>query len=134
MPKKTFVDRHIGPSNSEVEFMLQELGEKNLESFIEKVVPENIRIKEKLESVLPVGVSEEETLAELRSLANLNLPIKSLIGLGYYGTYVPSVILRNVLENPSWYTAYTPYQPEISQGRLEVLFAFQTVVCATVAE
>lgn len=129
MPKKTFVDRHIGPSNSEVEFMLQELGEKNLESFIEKVVPENIRIKEKLESVLPVGVSEEETLAELRSLANLNLPIKSLIGLGYYGTYVPSVILRNVLENPSWYTAYTPYQPEISQGRLEVLFAFQTVVC-----
>ena len=129
MPKRIFSDRHIGPSEVEVSFMLHELGESQLETFIEKVVPENIRITKKLSEVLPDAISEVEALEELKALAQLNKPTKSLLGLGYYGTHVPPVILRNVLENPAWYTAYTPYQPEISQGRLEVLFAFQTVVC-----
>ena len=119
MPKRIFSDRHIGPSEVEVSFMLHELGESQLETFIEKVVPENIRITKKLSEVLPDAISEVEALEELKALAQLNKPTKSLLGLGYYGTHVPPVILRNVLENPAWYTAYTPYQPEISQGRLE---------------
>jgi glycine dehydrogenase len=108
--------------------MLAELGEKKFEDFIAKVVPANIALTEKLSSSLPKAVSEVEAIAELRQLADQNQVVKSLIGLGYFGTITPPVILRNVLENPAWYTAYTPYQPEISQGRLEAIFAFQTVV------
>lgn len=129
MSREKFVDRHIGPSDVEVNFMLKEIGESSLESFISKVVPSNIAIAKKLDETLPEPIDEVEAVIELRKLANANKSIKSLIGIGYYGTHVPPVILRNVLENPAWYTAYTPYQPEISQGRLEALFAFQTVVC-----
>ena len=109
--------------------MLHELGYANLESFIKAVVPENIAMGHHLKDVLPPALSEVETITELRKLANQNQVFDSFIGTGYYGTITPAVILRNVLENPAWYTAYTPYQPEISQGRLEALFAFQTAVC-----
>lgn len=105
-----------------------ELGFSSLEAFIEKVVPESIAIHEKLESSLPAPITENDVLLELRSLAAANRPIRSMIGNGYFGTFTPHVIVRNLLENPAWYTAYTPYQPEISQGRLEALFAFQTMV------
>ena len=109
--------------------MLHELGFADLDSFIKSVVPENIAMGHHLKDVLPPALSEVETVAELRKLANRNQVFDSFIGTGYYGTITPAVILRNVLENPAWYTAYTPYQPEISQGRLEALFAFQTAVC-----
>ena len=108
--------------------MLGTLGEKDLEAFIARVVPANIAIGNSLASSLPAGISEEAAIAELRALANKNQVKKSYIGTGYYGTIIPPVVLRNILENPAWYTAYTPYQPEISQGRLEAIFAFQTVV------
>ena len=126
--RSNFADRHIGPNDEQLKFMLAELGEKTLEDFIAKVVPKNIALTEKLASVLPNAISEVAAIEELRELASRNKVVKSLIGLGYYGTITPPVILRNVLENPAWYTAYTPYQPEISQGRLEAIFAFQTVV------
>ena len=109
--------------------MLKALGYNDLESFISDVVPSNIAIKGVIESAIDTGVSEVEAIAELKVLASKNRVLTSLIGTGYYGTIVPPVIKRNVLENPAWYTAYTPYQPEISQGRLEALFAFQTMVC-----
>jgi glycine dehydrogenase len=109
--------------------MLAHLGYSNLESFIADVVPANIAIESHLKNSLDFAKSEVEVIAELRSIASENKVFRSLIGTGYYGTIVPPVIKRNVLENPSWYTAYTPYQPEISQGRLEALFAFQTMIC-----
>jgi glycine dehydrogenase len=126
--RSNFADRHIGPNEDQINFMLAELGENKLEDFISKVVPSNIALTEKLSSSLPQAISEVAAIEELKELANNNQVFKSLIGLGYYGTITPPVILRNVLENPAWYTAYTPYQPEISQGRLEAIFAFQTVV------
>ena len=126
---ENFESRHIGPSLDQEATMLHELGFANLESFIKAVVPENIAMGHHLKDVLPPALSEVETIAELRKLANQNQVFDSFIGTGYYGTITPAVILRNVLENPAWYTAYTPYQPEISQGRLEALFAFQTAVC-----
>jgi glycine dehydrogenase len=109
--------------------MLAHLGYSNLKSFIADVVPANIAIESHLKNSLNFAKSEVEVIAELRSIASENKVFRSLIGTGYYGTIVPPVIKRNVLENPSWYTAYTPYQPEISQGRLEALFAFQTMIC-----
>ena len=126
--RSNFSDRHIGPDGNQIDYMLKELGENNLAGFISKVVPANISLTEKIAESLPAAVSEVEAISELRALAAENKVVKSLIGLGYFGTITPPVILRNVLENPSWYTAYTPYQPEISQGRLEAIFAFQTVV------
>ena len=126
---ENFESRHIGPSAVQEATMLHELGFASLESFIKAVVPENIAMGHHLKDVLPPALSEVETIAELRKLANQNQVFDSFIGTGYYGTITPAVILRNVLENPAWYTAYTPYQPEISQGRLEALFAFQTAVC-----
>jgi len=113
--------------------MLKHLGYSDLTSFIEDVVPSNIAINGVIEKALDSGKSEVEVIAELRSIASENKVYRSLIGTGYYGTIVPPVIKRNVLENPSWYTAYTPYQPEISQGRLEALFAFQTMICELTA-
>jgi glycine dehydrogenase len=109
--------------------MLKHLGYSDLSTFIKDVVPANILIKGVIEDALDHGKSEVQVIAELRAIASENKVFRSLIGTGYYGTIVPPVIKRNVLENPSWYTAYTPYQPEISQGRLEALFAFQTMVC-----
>ena len=126
--RSNFADRHIGPDDAQLNSMLGALGETNLLDFISKVVPENIALTEKIANTLPAAASEVAAIAELRELADENVVAKSLIGLGYFGTITPPVILRNVLENPSWYTAYTPYQPEISQGRLEAIFAFQTVV------
>jgi glycine dehydrogenase len=128
-----FEHRHIGPNNVQASTMLMELGYSNLKDFISDVVPNNIFISEKLENCLPEPLTESETIAALRDLASKNKVFTSLIGCGYYGTVTPPVVLRNVLENPAWYTAYTPYQPEISQGRLEALFAFQTAVCELTA-
>ncbi len=123
-----FATRHIGPTSANEAAMLAEVGYKDLDSFTKAVVPASIAMKESLEKNLPKPVSEVEAIALLRSMAEENVAVTSLIGTGYYGTITPAVIKRNVLENPAWYTAYTPYQPEISQGRLEALFAFQTVV------
>ena len=126
---RSFEDRHIGPTSVDEAAMLKHLGYSDLSTFIKDVVPANILIKGVIEDALDHGKSEVEVIAELRAIASENKVFRSLIGTGYYGTIVPPVIKRNVLENPSWYTAYTPYQPEISQGRLEALFAFQTMVC-----
>ena len=127
--ERNFEDRHIGPTHRDELAMLKALGYSDLESFISAVVPSNIAVKGVIEAAIAPGVSEVEAIAELKEIASKNKVLTSLIGTGYYGTIVPPVIKRNVLENPSWYTAYTPYQPEISQGRLEALFAFQTMVC-----
>lgn len=124
-----FEGRHIGPSLADEEAMLSLLGYSSMDSFICDVVPQNIAIATKLEQSLDSAKSEVEVIAELRELAAKNQIFTSLIGNGYYSSITPPVIKRNVLENPAWYTAYTPYQPEISQGRLEALFAFQTVIC-----
>src|ERR1700761_3621365 len=124
-----FAERHIGPDDADQRAMLDALGFASRAAFIDAVIPESIRRKE----TLPLGAftqpkSEAEALASLRKLADENLVFRTWIGQGYYGTHTPAVILRNVLENPAWYTAYTPYQPEISQGRLEALLNFQTMV------
>ena len=124
-----FEKRHIGPSGLDEAEMLNLLGYRDIETFISDVVPENIQIAKKLSQTLDSAKSEVEVIAELRQIAGQNQVFTSLIGGGYYGTITPAVIKRNVLENPAWYTAYTPYQPEISQGRLEAIFAFQTVIC-----
>ncbi|XZE46260.1 aminomethyl-transferring glycine dehydrogenase [Pirellulaceae bacterium SH467] len=126
-PLSPFVSRHIGPREHEIREMLSMLGYESLDHLTDTVVPNGIAYRDRLH--LSAGVSEEEALAELKQIASKNRVVKNLIGQGYYGTFTPKVILRNVLENPAWYTAYTPYQPEISQGRLEVLFYFQTMVC-----
>ncbi len=122
-----FADRHIGPRARDVAEMLAALDVASLDELIDRVVPAAIRSDAELD--LPTGVTEAEALARLRGLADRNRIMTSLIGMGYSGTITPTVILRNVLENPAWYTAYTPYQPEISQGRLEALLNFQTMVC-----
>jgi glycine dehydrogenase len=126
--RSNFIDRHIGPNQYQNQTMLLELGFKDLDSFISSVVPSNIHIKGEIEKALPQALSEIDALAEIKKIASQNIVMKNFIGNGYYGTITPAVILRNVLENPGWYTAYTPYQPEISQGRLEAIFAFQTAV------
>ena len=130
---ENFSNRHIGPTSSDEAQMLNVLGYTDIKSFINDVVPENIQIEETLAKVLDGAKSEVAVIAELREIASQNQIFTSLIGGGYYGTITPPVIKRNVLENPAWYTAYTPYQPEISQGRLEALFAFQTVICEMTA-
>ena len=122
----TFRDRHIGLSDDERTTMLKTLGMDSMEELSNRVVPENIRKHTQMS--LPAALSETEALAELREIASKNQVVRSLIGQGYYHTLTPAVIQRNVLENPAWYTAYTPYQPEISQGRLEALFNYQTMV------
>jgi glycine dehydrogenase len=121
-----FSARHIGPAEDDIAKMLAVVGYGSLDELTATAVPEAIKALEGLD--LPAGRSEPEVLAELRELAARNTVMVSMIGTGYYDTVTPPVILRNVLENPSWYTAYTPYQPEISQGRLEALLNFQTVV------
>lgn len=131
--ERKFEDRHIGPTHIDEATMLATLGYEDLTSFIAAVVPSNIAINGVIESAVGAGKSEVEVISELRTIASQNKVLHSLIGTGYYGTIVPPVIKRNVLENPAWYTAYTPYQPEISQGRLEALFAFQTMICELTA-
>ncbi|UBU17753.1 aminomethyl-transferring glycine dehydrogenase [Nonomuraea gerenzanensis] len=121
-----FSSRHIGPSEAEQQRMLEAVGFESVADLVAVAVPEAIRAKDKLK--LPAAIGEAEAIAELRALAGRNRVLTSMIGLGYYDTVTPGVIRRNLLENPGWYTAYTPYQPEISQGRLEALLNFQTVV------
>jgi glycine dehydrogenase len=121
-----FVDRHIGPDEVTTERMLASLGLNSLEELVERAVPPTIRDDAPL--ALPAAASEQEVLAELREIASRNTALVPMIGCGYSGTVTPPVIRRRVLEDPGWYTAYTPYQPEISQGRLEALLTFQTVV------
>jgi len=121
-----FVARHIGPSPEQQRRMLEVVGVGSLEELMDQAIPEVIRWNAPLD--LPPAASEPEVLAQLRAIAGRNQVAVSMIGLGYYGTHTPGVIKRNVLENPAWYTAYTPYQPEISQGRLEALLNFQTMV------
>ncbi len=121
-----FVDRHIGPSPADQAKMLALLGEPDLDSLLRKAVPNAIRIAQLTQQ--PPALSEAQVLAHLKELASQNQIYRSYIGMGYYGTYTPPVILRNVMENPGWYTQYTPYQAEIAQGRLEALLNFQTMV------
>ncbi|PCH63157.1 MAG: glycine dehydrogenase (aminomethyl-transferring) [SAR86 cluster bacterium] len=118
-----FIARHIGPSEAQIETMLAQLQLDDLDQLVSNTVPESILLKEPLK--LDAPMSEAQALEKLKSLASLNQAFQSFIGLGYYDTFTPNVITRNVLENPGWYTAYTPYQPEISQGRLECLLNFQ---------
>src|SRR5690348_9656430 len=122
-----FIDRHIGPDDAEIAHMLKAVGYDSLDALVDAIVPATIRQKNPL--ALPPAVTETEALAKIRAIADKNQVFKSFIGQGYYGTHTPLVILRNILENPAWYTAYTPYQAEISQGRMEALINFQTM-CA----
>src|SRR5271169_1860802 len=123
----TFVRRHIGPSPRDVAAMLETVGAKTLSELMSQTLPASIRQKAPLD--LGRALSETEALTHMGELAAQNQVFTSLIGQGYSGTLLPAVIQRNILENPAWYTAYTPYQPEISQGRLEALFNFQTMIC-----
>ena len=122
-----FIERHIGPNDAEIAQMLRVVGHDSLEAMTDAIVPGSIRSTDPL--ALPEAVSEVEALAKIRDIADRNLVFRSFIGQGYAGTHTPNVILRNILENPAWYTAYTPYQAEISQGRMEALINFQTM-CA----
>ena len=121
-----FVRRHIGPSEAEQTQMLSDLGLSSMDELIRQIVPDSILLRGDYK--LPDGCSEQEALTELKEIAQQNIVKRSLIGQGYYGTITPPVILRNVFENPEWYTSYTPYQAEISQGRLEALFNYQTLI------
>ena len=125
-PATDFIHRHIGPSDADIAAMLEVVGAGSLTELIDIGVPDTIRT----ETGLGLGepLTEHEVLEEMRRLAAKNQVYTSLIGQGYYGTYLPPVIQRNLLENPGWYTAYTPYQPEISQGTLQVIFEFQTLI------
>ena len=123
----TFADRHIGVSNpDELKAMLDTIGVGSVDELIAQVIPQSIRLKKPLD--LPAGMSEYEFAAHIRALADRNHPLRSFIGMGYYPCAVPAAVARNVFENPAWYTSYTPYQAEISQGRLEALLNFQTAV------
>ena len=127
MYKENFSRRHIGPSTSELKNMLETIGVNSIEELLSQTIPDKIRLKTDLN--IPDAISEMEFLKEIKKFSSLNKNFKTYIGLGYHDTFTPSVIQRNILENPGWYTAYTPYQPEIAQGRLEALLNFQTMVC-----
>ena len=124
----TFQERHIGTDAAAQRVMLDALGYDTVDALVKTAVPASIHVTARETTDIPPAATEAEALEELRALASQNRVARPLIGLGYYDTFTPSVIARNVLENPSWYTAYTPYQPEISQGRLEALINFQTMV------
>ncbi|HEY2185918.1 MAG TPA: glycine dehydrogenase (aminomethyl-transferring), partial [Xanthobacteraceae bacterium] len=126
LEQNEFAGRHIGPTPADLPEMLKAIGAASLDELIAQTVSESIRQREPLDLGAPL--TEREALAKLRALASKNKVLTSLIGQGYYGTITPAVIQRNILENPAWYTAYTPYQSEISQGRLEALLNFQTMV------
>ena len=127
MYKENFSRRHIGPSTSELNDMLKTIGVKSIDDLLSQTIPDKIRLKTDLN--IPDAISEMEFLKEIKKFSSLNKNFKTYIGLGYHDTFTPSVIQRNILENPGWYTAYTPYQPEIAQGRLEALLNFQTMIC-----
>ena len=122
-----FLERHIGPNDAEIAHMLRAIGHDSLDAMTDAIVPASIKSPAPL--ALPDAITEVEALAKIRAIADRNQVFRSFIGQGYYGTHTPNVILRNILENPAWYTAYTPYQAEISQGRMEALINFQTM-CA----
>src|SRR5581483_5674019 len=122
---ESFEARHIGPDDADTATMLKAIGAASLDALIGEAIPARIRLEQPLD--LPAGISESRFHDELRAIAAKNQLFKSFIGLGYYGCVTPSVIRRNVLENPGWYTPYTPYQAEIAQGRLEALLNFQTL-------
>jgi glycine dehydrogenase len=126
MISASFVSRHVGPAGPDLRAMLDCVGQPDLDSLVKAIVPDAILSRSPL--ALPDALSETQALEKIRGLANRNLALRSFIGTGYYGTHTPTVILRNVLENPAWYTAYTPYQAEISQGRLEAILHFQTLI------
>ena len=126
MAKEQFLERHIGPRAEDVEEMLKVIGVKSVDELIGQTVPESIRLKEPLD--LPAPLSEDEFLTRIKAVAGRNKLYRTFIGQGYYDTIAPAVIVRNILENPAWYTSYTPYQAEVSQGRLEALLNFQTMV------
>ena len=130
LQQRDFIRRHIGPRDSDLPAMLDAVGAESLEDLIKSTIPANLLLEndstfDPSKTLLPNPTTEHEALEDLQTAASMNMPSRSFIGQGYYGTIVPNVILRNVLENPGWYTAYTPYQPEIAQGRLESLLAFQ---------
>ena len=127
MFKENFTRRHIGPNSSDLNKILSTIGVNSVEQLLKQTIPEKIRLKKELN--IPEGISEMEFLKEIKKLSSLNQKFKTYIGLGYHDSFTPSVIQRNILENPGWYTAYTPYQAEIAQGRLEALLNFQTMVC-----
>ena len=122
----SFVPRHVGPSDAEVQEMLGQIGYPTLDALIDATIPDAIRFRRPL--AIHAGRSEHEALAAMRAIAGKNKIFRSFLGYGYHDTLTPPVIQRNILENPGWYTAYTPYQAEIAQGRLEALLNFQTMV------
>ncbi len=126
MANDIFLSRHIGPREHELAKMLGVIGVESSDQLIQETIPNKIRLHNDLE--LPEGVSEFEYLMQIKKIASKNLIYRSYIGMGYYNTILPFVIQRNILENPSWYTSYTPYQAEISQGRLEALLNYQTMI------
>lgn len=126
MITNNFANRHNGPRGKEIEQMLGKIGVATIDELIDQTIPQAIRLSKPLN--LPEGMNEYEFLNHLKEIAGRNKIFKNFIGLGYYGTITPGVIIRNILENPGWYTSYTPYQAEISQGRIEALLNYQTVV------
>lgn len=122
----TFTERENGPRKKDIEEMLRTIGASSLDELTKQTVPNDILLDKKLD--LPEGMTEQAYLATVKGLARENKPFRSMIGMGFYGTQQPAVITRNIFENPSWYTSYTPYQAEISQGRLEALIVFQTMI------
>ena len=122
----TFESRHLGPNEAEIEQMLKVIGADSIATLLNETIPPDIALQNELN--LPDGISEHEFLTEMQRVSLKNKLYDTYIGLGYHPTITPAVIQRNILENPGWYTAYTPYQAEIAQGRLEALFNFQTVV------
>ena len=133
-PLDTFARRHLGPDAAEIAAMLETLGVASVEALMAEAIPASIRMNgalelEKAPGDLGAPRGEHEMLASLKALAERNEVFRSYIGMGYHGTITPPVVLRNVLENPGWYTQYTPYQAEIAQGRLEALLNFQTMIC-----
>src|SRR5664279_4673309 len=131
MATDKFVNRHIGPREKEIREMLDVIGVNSLDELIDQTIPANIRLEKPLN--LANGLTEREYYRKILKLAKKNKVFNTYIGMGYYDTITPAVILRNILENPAWYTSYTPYQAEISQGRLEALLNYQTMVCEMTA-
>ena len=126
MITNNFIKRHKGLHEDDLKKVYETIGVSSLEELIEQTVPQSIRLKQTLN--IPEGINELEYLEHIKEVASKNKIFKTYIGLGYYNTILPGVIQRNILENPGWYTSYTPYQAEISQGRLEALLNFQTVI------